>query len=67
VCDEAVETPLSRGGTKETVMRRKLLATAFAAATLIGSVLAGHAADAVRIGYQTNVEHRATIIGERPV
>ena len=37
-------------------MHRKLLATAVAAATLIGSALAAHAAEAVRIGYQTNVD-----------
>ena len=37
-------------------MHRKLLATAFAIATLVGTALSAQAADAIRIGYQTNVD-----------
>jgi taurine transport system substrate-binding protein len=37
-------------------MHSKLLAATFAAATFVGSALTAHAADAIRIGYQTNVD-----------
>ena len=37
-------------------MQRNLLATALVAAALIGSAFTAQAADAIRIGYQTNVD-----------
>jgi taurine transport system substrate-binding protein len=37
-------------------MKKKILASAFLAVTLAGAAINAHAADAIRIGYQTNVD-----------